>query len=125
MIKVGDKVIWQSKEWEVYSIEEHIVELRRIEDGFGIGTKVDLKFLESNYFKQLYEQQKQRADELEKRLKETVKIALDRLIIINNFKEFICESIDNAKEDCKKDTHLSNHVWLKALQYVYSYAVKH
>ncbi|WP_414055216.1 hypothetical protein [Macrococcus equi] len=67
LIKVGDKVIWQSEEWEVYSIEEHIIELRRIEDGFGIGTKVDLKFLVSNYFKQLYEQQKQRADRAEKR----------------------------------------------------------
>ncbi len=71
------------------------------------------------------EQQKLRADRAEKRLKETEKIALDRLIIINNFKEFICESIDNAKEDCKKDTHLSNHVWLKALQYVYAYGIKH
>lgn len=72
LIKVGDKVIWQSEDWEIYSIEEHIVELRRIEDGFGIGTKVDLRVLESGCYKQLYEQQKLRADELEHKLKKEI-----------------------------------------------------
>lgn len=75
-------------------------------------------------YEQLYEQQKQRADGLEEKLKETEKVALDRLIIISNFKDFLCESIDNAKEDCKKENLLSNRVWLRALQFVYVYAIK-
>ncbi|WP_414049802.1 hypothetical protein [Macrococcus animalis] len=89
MINVGNKVIWQSEEWEVCSIEEHIVELRRIEDGFGIGTKVDLKFLESNYFKQLYEQQKQRADELEKQLKNSEKMKDTHKTNVGYFKRVV------------------------------------
>lgn len=109
MIKVGDKVIWQSEEWEVYSIEEHIVELRRIEDGFGIGTKVDLKFLESNYYKQLYEQQKHRADELEKQndiLKHNIRVELDsnRSMYIN-----MCDEKHRADRAEKRWKKLKEH----------------
>lgn len=83
----------------------------------------DFEAFESEY-KRLYEQQKQRADQLELQLKKTTEVAIARLDIISNFKTFLCESIDNAKEDCKKDDCISNRLWLKAMQYVYTYGIK-
>lgn len=69
MIQVGDWVIWEMQDWLVYHVdkENNNVRLQRSENGLGIGTIVDLRVLNSSYYKNLYEQQKQRADEAEKR----------------------------------------------------------
>ncbi len=125
MIDIGDNITWDNLGWKVYHIdkENHTVRLQRVEDGTGIATVVDLRVLESDYYKQLYENEKQRADELEQKGRETSVIAIDRLIKISDFKKFICESIDIAKEDYKNTKDVKDYIWLKALQYVYLYTI--
>ncbi|UBH10612.1 hypothetical protein [Macrococcus armenti] len=118
LINAGDKFNLDNKNWEVIFIDNDSVAVARSEIGEeGIVSQRTI-------YKNWYEHQKQRADELELQLKETTKVAIDRLEIISNFKTFICESIDNAKEDCKKDDCKSNRLWLKAMQYVYAYGIK-
>lgn len=65
MLNIYDNITWENQEWKVYHIdkENNTVRLQRTEDGTGIATVVDLRVLESDYYKQLYEQQKHRADE--------------------------------------------------------------
>lgn len=119
MIKIGDKVILDGVEYFVNDIKSGSVSLYKEKNPLNV-----MFMNEKTLYVKLYEQQKQRADELELQLKETTNVAIDRLEIISNFKTFICESIDNAKEDCKKDDSKSNRLWLKALQYVYTYGIK-
>lgn len=125
MLNIYDNIIWENREWKVYHIdkENNTVRLQRTEDGTGIATVVDLRVLESDYYKRLYENEKQRTDELERKLSATAEIASDRLIKICDVKNFICESIDIAKEDYKNSKDVNDYIWLKALQYVYLYTI--
>ncbi|MBC9873678.1 hypothetical protein [Macrococcoides bohemicum] len=71
MLNIYDNITWENREWKVYHIdkENNTVRLQRTEDGTGIATVVDLRVLESDYYKRLYENEKQRTDELERRWK--------------------------------------------------------
>lgn len=93
MLNIYDNITWENREWKVYHIdkENNTVRLQRTEDGTGIATVVDLRVLESDYYKRLYENEKQRTDELERKLSATTEIASDRLIKICDVKNFICE----------------------------------
>lgn len=75
MLNIYDNITWENREWKVYHIdkENNTVRLQRTEDGTGIATVVDLRVLESDYYKRLYEQQKQQINSLK-----------TEILIINN-----------------------------------------
>ncbi|WBF53798.1 hypothetical protein [Macrococcoides canis] len=64
MIKVGDRFRLNNKNWEVIFIDNDSVAVARSENGEGIIVS------QRTIYKNWYEQQKQRADELEKRWSE-------------------------------------------------------